>query len=92
MAENTAFSASGEEVISRKIDVEVDVLPQDLSPEAFEDYFEIERTAQEVLKHDYKRVGAAWNSLIAMANLSLCRLLFSFLTSFCMSPYPFSAR
>jgi diphthamide biosynthesis protein 2 len=57
MTENTTFAASGEEAISRQIAVETDVLPQDLSQEEFEDYFEIERTVNEVVKHDYKRVG-----------------------------------
>ena len=64
MAEATTFAASGEEAITRQIDVEADVAPQDLSQEQFEDYFEIERTAQEVVRHDYKRVGTTAQSLI----------------------------
>lgn len=68
MAESTAFSASGEEVISRKIEVEAEVLPQDLSQHDFEEYFEIERTAQEVVKHDYKRVRPFHSILIYHLN------------------------
>ncbi|GJE95962.1 diphthamide biosynthesis protein [Phanerochaete sordida] len=57
MAETTTFAASGEEAIARQIHVEQDEAPHDLSPNDLEDFFEIERTVEKVLKHDYKRIA-----------------------------------
>ena len=56
MVETTTFAASGEEAVIRQIHIETDDVPHDLSRKDFEDYFEIDRTVQDVLKHDYKRV------------------------------------
>ena len=53
MAENTAFSSSGEEVIARTIEVDQEDVPREESLEA---YYDIERTVQEISKGDYKRV------------------------------------
>lgn len=58
MAETTTFAASGEEAIARQIHVETEEVPNTPSQQEFETYFDIGRTVQEVLKHDYKRVGA----------------------------------
>jgi diphthamide biosynthesis protein 2 len=52
----TPFSTSGEDAITRKIDVKVDVTAIQLSPTAFDDFYEIGRTAEEIVKGDYKRV------------------------------------
>lgn len=57
MAENTAFSPSGEDVISRTIEVTQESVPQE---ESFADYYEIERTVQEISRGDYKRVHFNW--------------------------------
>ncbi|EKM51131.1 uncharacterized protein PHACADRAFT_177826 [Phanerochaete carnosa HHB-10118-sp] len=56
MFETATFAASGEEAIARQIHIEGDEMPRDLSLEDFEEFFEIERTVQEVLKHEYKRI------------------------------------
>ena len=55
MAENTAFSTSGEDVIARGIDVNQEEVPvgQDL-----DEYYDIERTVGAIEEGDYKRVRA----------------------------------
>jgi hypothetical protein len=56
--QTTSFSASGEDAITRTIDIsEEDVGPSTAGFE-FTDYYEIERTAQELVKGGYKRVCA----------------------------------
>lgn len=57
MAENTAFSAAGEDVITRKIEIEKENLADKLSPEEFEEHYDIERTTKEIIEGDYKRVS-----------------------------------
>lgn len=52
----TAFSSSSEDAITRTIDVHPDTAADKLSVEDFNDYYEIEETAAEILKNDYKRV------------------------------------
>ncbi len=52
----TAFSSSSEDAITRTIDVRSDAAADKLSVEEFIDYYEIEETAAEILKNDYKRV------------------------------------
>lgn len=56
MPENTPFSASGEDAIARTIDVESTGVPDGLSCEDFEDYYDINRTVDEIIRGDYKRV------------------------------------
>lgn len=57
MAENTAFSSSGSDIISQTIHIEEqDARPKDLSEEDLPVYYEIDRTVHEILKGDYKRV------------------------------------
>ena len=55
--EHTAFSASGESTIVQGLDVKPDTTADNLAPGGFEEYYEIERTANEIIKGDYKRVG-----------------------------------
>ncbi|KAJ3519511.1 hypothetical protein NM688_g9292 [Phlebia brevispora] len=54
MAENTAFSSSGEDAISRTIEVQQEGVPIEQN---FEDFYDIDRTVQEILKGDYKRIA-----------------------------------
>jgi len=58
MAENTLFSSSGEEAIHRPVVINADelALARSLSPENFEEFYEIERTAEEISEGGYKRV------------------------------------
>ncbi|OSX62785.1 hypothetical protein POSPLADRAFT_1088663, partial [Postia placenta MAD-698-R-SB12] len=56
-AENTAFSAAGEDVITRKIEIEKENLADKLSPEEFEEHYDIERTTKEIIEGDYKRIA-----------------------------------
>jgi len=54
-AEHTAFSTSEEDAISRRVNVEVDRTADNLSsPREFEEFYEIERTAEEIIKGDSK--------------------------------------
>jgi diphthamide biosynthesis protein 2 len=55
-SEHTAFSTSGEDAITRTIDVKIDTTANQLALTEFDDYYEIERTAGEIVKGDYKRV------------------------------------
>jgi len=57
MIESTAFASSGEDVISRSIDVELDRSAANLSQDEFADYYEIDRTVEEIVRGDYKRVS-----------------------------------
>lgn len=57
MAEQTtSFSASGEDAITRIIDVKPDKTTDNLDPIEFDEFYEIKRTAEEIVKGDYKRV------------------------------------
>lgn len=52
----TAFSSSSEDAITRTIEVHPDTNADKLSLEEFNDHYEIEETAAEILKNDYQRV------------------------------------
>ena len=55
---SNAFSASGEDAIGRHINVETDETADRLnSHQEFEDYYEIDRTVDEIVKGDYRRVS-----------------------------------
>ena len=54
MAENTAFSSAGDDAISRTIEVEQEAVPV---TEDFDDFYAIDRTAEEISNGDYKRVS-----------------------------------
>ena len=56
MTENTAFSSSGAEAISRTIDIEE--IPTDLPPDEFDDTYDLARTAEEIERGNFKRVGS----------------------------------
>lgn len=53
--ERTAFSASGEDAITRTIDVQIDETAS--SSREFGTFYEIERTANEIVSGDFKRVS-----------------------------------
>ncbi|KAI0643281.1 diphthamide biosynthesis protein [Trametes meyenii] len=56
MAEVTTFSSSGEDVITRTIDVQRD-FANPLLQDALEDTFDISRTVEQIEKGDYKRIA-----------------------------------
>lgn len=56
-SEHTAFSTSGEDAIARKIDVQVNTTANILASTEFNDFYEIDRTAEEIIKGDYKRIA-----------------------------------
>lgn len=56
--EHTAFSTSGEDAIKRTIDVNIDDTADCLSsPHKFYAFYEIERTADEIVKGGFKRIA-----------------------------------
>ncbi|KAJ7641509.1 putative diphthamide synthesis protein-domain-containing protein [Roridomyces roridus] len=55
MAENTAFSSSGADAITRTLDVQPE--QNVASPSQLDQYYEIERTIAEILSGDYKRIA-----------------------------------
>lgn len=61
MAENNAFSSSGEDAITRAVEIdENEVAPaRDLSPEEFAAFYELDRVASEIESGGFKRVRLA---------------------------------
>ncbi|KAF9467555.1 putative diphthamide synthesis protein-domain-containing protein [Collybia nuda] len=57
MAEHTAFSTSGEDAITRRIEVKADTTADQLAPSEFDQFYEIERTTGELIEGDYKRIA-----------------------------------
>ncbi|KAF8152245.1 putative diphthamide synthesis protein-domain-containing protein [Crassisporium funariophilum] len=53
----TSFTPSGEDAITRVISVKPDESADRLPPTEFEKFYEIQRTAEEILKEGYKRVA-----------------------------------
>jgi diphthamide biosynthesis protein 2 len=54
----TSFSSSGEDAITRTIDIQPDVGPSETV--ALEEFYEIERTAKELVQGGYQRVCASF--------------------------------
>lgn len=52
----TSFADSGEAVISQKIEVSPDLSASNLSADKFAEYYDIERTVDEIVKGGYKSV------------------------------------
>lgn len=79
MAESTAFSSSGSDIIAQTIELEEhDARPKYLTEEDLPDYYELERTVDEILKKDYyKRVR-----LVFMFYIDQHDLLFAYIDSF----------
>lgn len=63
MAENTAFSSSGEDVITRTLNVSLDNTTQNLSPAEFDVYYDIEDTASWIRDGGYTKVRRIRDSL-----------------------------
>ncbi|KAJ3485157.1 hypothetical protein NLJ89_g11921 [Agrocybe chaxingu] len=53
----TSFLSSGEDAIARDIDVKPDESADVLQPNEFEEFYEIERTAEQIVKGDYHRIA-----------------------------------
>lgn len=55
---SNAFSGSGEDAIGRQIEVEADTTADHLnSHQEFENYYEIDRTVDQIVKGGYQRVS-----------------------------------
>jgi len=73
MSENTAFAASGEEAITRTIQIEADRPP--LSAGNLEEYYEIDRTVRDITEGDYKRIALQFPDELLHDSVPIFRLL-----------------
>lgn len=55
----SAFAASGEEAIARSLDITSSVSAQRAESSNVDEFYEIERTAEVILKGDYQRVRSS---------------------------------
>ena len=66
----TSFADSGEAVISQKIEASPDLSASDLSADEFAEYYDIERTVDEIVNGDYKSVRSiAFRSSWCLTNV-----------------------
>jgi len=56
-AEASAFSTADESAIARTINISSDTTADHLSVEEFDDFYDIQRTADEIIQNNFKRVG-----------------------------------
>ena len=54
---STAFSTSDKDAIERTINVDIGETTSHLSSNEFEEFYEIERTAREIIQGNFNRVG-----------------------------------
>ncbi|KAL6303602.1 diphthamide biosynthesis protein [Sparassis latifolia] len=73
--ESTAFSASGEDAITRKIDVAVDRTRDDLPVEDFKGYYDIQRTVEQINQGNYKRIALQFPDELLHDSVPIYRLL-----------------
>lgn len=52
----STFSTSSENAITRSLNITPDDSSNHLSPEQFDNFYDIEHTTDEIIKGDYKRV------------------------------------
>ncbi|KAG5730849.1 hypothetical protein E4T56_gene16139 [Termitomyces sp. T112] len=74
-AEHSAFAASGEDAINRTLDVHADNTADELSPSEFEEFYEISRTAKEIVKGDYRRIALQFPDEILHVSVPIYRRL-----------------
>jgi len=55
-AEASVFSTADESAIARKINISSDTAADHLSVEEFDDFYDIQRTADEITQNNFKRV------------------------------------
>jgi hypothetical protein len=87
----TAFSPSGEDAIARAIDIQVDAAEiLDPSTPAFDEFYEIKRTASEIIDGGYKRVRREIPVIFCLScsrmRYGSCRLLCNFQMNFSATP------
>ncbi|KAG6860061.1 hypothetical protein C0991_012291 [Blastosporella zonata] len=73
--ENSAFSASGEDAITRSIDVHADITSSQLAPSEFDDFYDIERTSKEIINGDYKRIALQFPDELLHVSVPIYRRL-----------------
>lgn len=86
---SNAFSGSGEDAIGRQIEVEADTTADHLnSHQEFENYYEIDRTVDQIVKGGYQRVSQSnWNEFYSN---NISRLPSNFQMNCCTTPSPSS--
>ena len=65
----SAFSSSAQEIIQKPLDIEEDETRNQLSAEHFNDYYELEWTANEIISKNYTRVSMP-SSLLKWATMT----------------------
>ncbi|PCH34780.1 diphthamide biosynthesis protein [Wolfiporia cocos MD-104 SS10] len=75
MADTTAFAASGEDVITRTIQLEEDAVPQELTASKLLEYYDIDRTAKEIVSGDYKRIALQFPDELLKDSVPIYRAL-----------------
>ncbi|KAG6889476.1 hypothetical protein C0995_001003 [Termitomyces sp. Mi166 len=73
--EHSAFAASGEDAINRALDVHADTTADNLSSSDFEDFYEISRTVEEIVKGDYKRIALQFPDELLHVSVPIYRRL-----------------
>ncbi|KAG6816756.1 hypothetical protein H0H87_003151 [Tephrocybe sp. NHM501043] len=73
--EHSAFAASGEEVITRSLDVRADTTSNELDPAEFDSFYDIVRTAEEVVNGDYKRIALQFPDELLHVSVPIYRRL-----------------
>ncbi|KAI0683843.1 putative diphthamide synthesis protein-domain-containing protein [Cytidiella melzeri] len=71
----TTLYASGEEVISRVIEVEDADIPQCLTPDKYAEYYDIQRTTAAIIEGDYKRIALQFPDELLHDSVPVFRLL-----------------
>ncbi|KAI0077998.1 diphthamide biosynthesis protein [Panus rudis PR-1116 ss-1] len=75
MAENTAFAASGEDAITRTIEVQPEGPSDNLSEESLAAFYDIDRTVDEIERGDFKRIALQFPDELLHASVPIYRTL-----------------
>ncbi|KAG6907507.1 hypothetical protein DXG01_008651 [Tephrocybe rancida] len=73
--EHSAFAASGEEAITRALDIQVDTTSDELTPSDFDEFYDISRTAEEIINGGYKRIALQFPDELLHVSVPIYRRL-----------------
>ena len=86
----SAFSSSAQAIIQKPLDLENDEKPEQLSAEQFNDYYELEWTANEITSKNYMRVSVSSSNEMGNDDPNAAhRLPSNFQTNLCAIPSQF---
>ncbi|TFK67322.1 diphthamide biosynthesis protein [Pluteus cervinus] len=81
LTNTSAFSSSGEDAITRVLDVQKDTATHSLSQAQFDDYYEIQRTTSEIVNGDFKRIALQFPDELLHDSVPIYRRLSSLVGS-----------